>query len=222
VVVSIKLFLIPLFLWLVATRRYAALIRASVIAFVISAGAWVAVGIDELRQYEHTLRAFAATAQHRGYSVISLLTQQGIGQTAAYAIALIVAGVVLVAGLRTRPRVREMFARERVALSACIGASLVGSPVMESHYLSLLLIPLALARPRLGVAWVLPLVMWLAPIDHPAAWQRVLVLGVGGAILTLTLRRHTRQSPQTAPDDGHAASAYGRATRERRYAGSVL
>jgi hypothetical protein len=100
-------------------------------------------------------------------------------------------------GLRIASAAIDQWQRDRIVLSACVGASLIGSPVMESHYLSLLLIPLALARPRLCAVWALPLVLWLGPVDHPAAWQRVLALTVAAVVLAVTLRRGSSGTAST-------------------------
>jgi hypothetical protein len=195
VVISVKLFLVPLLVWLLATRRYAALATAGVVGAVLSAGAWLIVGSHELAQYTHTLSLFAATAEHRGYSLVALCLQEGISRTAAYAAAVTLAGAAVVAALRFGWQRRGGPASDRLALAACIGTSLIGSPVMECHYLSLLLVPLALARPRLSGVWALPLVLWVAPVDHPAAWQRVLALAVGAAVFAAATRQKCRPRP---------------------------
>lgn len=190
VVISVKLFLLPLAVWLLATRRYAALGIAAVVGTALSAGAWLIVGSHELAQYTHTLSLFAATAEHRGYSLVALCLQEGVSRSAAYAAAVVLAVLAVLAALRVGRRGRGGGAADRLALGACVGASLIGSPVMECHYLSLLLVPLALARPRLSAVWALPLVLWIAPVDHPAAWQRVVALAVGAAVFAVATQRH--------------------------------
>ena len=55
----------------------------------------------------------------------------------------------------------------RQALGLTIVLMLVASPLLWAHYFSLLLIPLALRRPRLSVVWALPLLMWLMPPRQP-------------------------------------------------------
>ena len=37
-----------------------------------------------------------------------------------------------------------------------VGASVVAAPIVWPHYLALLLVPLAVARPRVAAAWALP------------------------------------------------------------------
>ena len=183
-VVSVKLFLLPLTIWLIATRRYAALKWSAVTVLAANALAWPILGVNELPRYVRMLHAFTAGAERRGYSLISILLHQGIGQTSAYAVALLLAGALAVVGIRLGRR-----SDEHGAITAAVAASLVASPVVLSHYLALLIVPLALTRPRLSLAWGLPLFLWVGPVDHPADWQHAVALAVGAAIVWLCLRR---------------------------------
>jgi hypothetical protein len=171
VLVSVKLLLLPLCAWLLATRRYAALAWAALAATLINAGAWLVLGTGQVSRYVHLLRAFTAGAERRGYSLISFLLHQGIGQRAAYAVALLVALALLAGALCARRSERD-----QVAFISAIAACLIVSPLVESHYFALLLVPLALVRPRLSLGWIVPIAMWLAPVDHPAVWQHALTL----------------------------------------------
>ena len=42
-------------------------------------------------------------------------------------------------------------------------AMLVFSPILWLHYLVFLLVPLAVLRPRFGVAWLMPSLLWAMP-----------------------------------------------------------
>ena len=46
---------------------------------------------------------------------------------------------------------------------ARIGAALALSPIVWLHYLVLLAVPLAIARPRFSPLWLLPIVLWVCP-----------------------------------------------------------
>jgi hypothetical protein len=176
--VSVKLFLWPLGLWFLATRRYVALGWAVACAATFSIVAFAAVGFAEFPRYASALHDFLAHAEKRGYSIITLALHVGAGRAFAYAVGLAAAGVaagaVVVFGRRRR---------EEQALAACIAASLLASPVVEAHYFALLLVPLALSRPRLSAVWALPLILWITPADSPVVWEEVLFLGVGAAVL---------------------------------------
>jgi hypothetical protein len=44
-----------------------------------------------------------------------------------------------------------------------VAAVLAISPVVWLHYLVLLAVPLAIARPRFSPVWLLPIVLWVSP-----------------------------------------------------------
>jgi Glycosyltransferase family 87 len=181
--VSVKLFLLPLVVWLLATRRYAALAWTILATAVLNAIAWPVLGMHALAQYVHLLHGFTPGAERRGYSLISLLLNQGIGQTPAYVLALALAAVAAAAGI-----VAGRHENDIGAITACLVASLLASPLVESHYLALLIVPLAMAYPRLSIVWSLPLVLWIAPVDHPANWQRLVALCIGSVVVVACLQ----------------------------------
>ena len=60
----------------------------------------------------------------------------------------------------------------RRSLTLAIAAALVLSPVVWRHFFVLLLVPLAIARPRLDVLWLVPIGMWLGDgTFNGAPWQ---------------------------------------------------
>jgi hypothetical protein len=82
---------------------------------------------------------------------------------------------------------------DRLSLAASIAASLLLSPIVWLHYFVLLLVPLALARPRLTAAWViLPLPFWFSSANgqsHGHAGAIVLALATASAILLVSASR---------------------------------
>ncbi len=70
-----------------------------------------------------------------------------------------------------------------------IVASLALSPIVWLHYFALLLVPLAITRPRFGPVWILPIALWVVPADGNgrAAWQTALTLVVFSAVVALCL-----------------------------------
>ena len=79
---------------------------------------------------------------------------------------------------------------ELPAFAIAIAAALAVSPIVWQHYLVLLLVPLAIARPRLSVAWFLPLVLWASDLrgDNGALWQTVLVPAVAVGLIVACCR----------------------------------
>jgi hypothetical protein len=49
------------------------------------------------------------------------------------------------------------------AFTCAIAAALSFTPVVWMHYLVLLAVPLAIARPRFSALWLLPIVLWVSP-----------------------------------------------------------
>ena len=182
--ISVKLFLLPIGLWLLATRRYAALTWAAVITLVLNASAWSVLGFGEASRYVRLLGAFTPGAERRGYSLISLLIHQGATTDIAYAVALAAAAAAAAAGLVAGRR-----GNDSLALTSCLAASLLASPLVESHYLALLIVPLALTWRRFSVVWLLPLALWPAPVDHAASWQQLLTLCVAGVLVAAAAER---------------------------------
>ena len=107
-------------------------------------------------------RVSRAVEGPRSYSVAALLHSMLPSWTAATA-------------LETRARRRSSSAssfaagrrgRDRDAFALSIVAILVLSPLLEMHYLALLLVVVALYRRTFGLAWAVPLLFWGAPGNH--------------------------------------------------------
>ena len=90
---------------------------------------------------------------------------------------------------------------DRAAFSLAIVAAIALTPIVWLHYFALLVVPLALARPKLSWAWGLMWVFWLIPAQENGGdiWRILLATGVVGAVVTLTLSASTRQRPITLP-----------------------
>jgi hypothetical protein len=87
--------------------------------------------------------------------------------------------------------------RERSAMGICIAAVLLSTPIAWLHYFALLIVPLALARPRLSPAWAVPLAMWLClPTDDPAAWQIGVALSCAALVVVVSLRGPVAATPR--------------------------
>jgi hypothetical protein len=71
---------------------------------------------------------------------------------------------------------------------AAIG-SIVATPIVWEHYLLLLLVPIALYRPRLSPLWLLPLLLWASPATHSqgSLWRIALLLAATVLVAVRTL-----------------------------------
>src|SRR5437764_438771 len=129
-VVATKLFLWPLFVWLLATRRFrAAFVGMSTMA-VVGLGAWAVIGFQGVGTYPRKLVSLAAGYENKGYSIFAYLHGFGLGGTEADVVALVI-GVLAVGGV--------VFAAHRAggdlaSFTVAIAAALMTSPIVWVHY----------------------------------------------------------------------------------------
>lgn len=157
-----KLFLWPLVLWLLVTRRVRHALATAGIAVAVTFAAWLAAGFSGLREYPALLSALTDALAERSYSVLALGQASGLSSTAAQALA-VVAGASVLAGAAVATRRASAPDADRTLFLAALAAALVFSPIVWTHYFVLLLVPIALASPRLGPLWLLPLAFWVLP-----------------------------------------------------------
>jgi hypothetical protein len=78
--------------------------------------------------------------------------------------------------------------RDRDAFALAILATLVLTPLLEMHYLAVLLVLVALYHRKFSLAWVAPLLIWGAPGSGPGSTiQTVHVLVAAAAAVAVTL-----------------------------------
>jgi len=148
-----KLFLFPLLVWLVVTRRF----RTAAIACAVSAGmcllAWLPLGLSSIGTYASLVHTLSAYEQTFSLSVTSLGLASGLSAGQAMLVATII-GLALIAWAAAAGR-SDDFLAFRLALAA----SFVLTPIVWDHYYILLVVPLALRWPRLSGVWFLA--MWI-------------------------------------------------------------
>jgi hypothetical protein len=152
-VMTAKLFLWPLWLWLVRTRRFAAAGIAAGVALTAVFASWAAIGFGGLGEYPRLLARMTQLEGPRSYSLYSLFRSLGAGDGAAQ---VVVYGVTLAA-----LAVALLFVRgDREWLVATLGIALVATPILWPHYLVLLFVPVALMRRQLSYGWIAMLILW--------------------------------------------------------------
>jgi hypothetical protein len=173
-VVGTKLFLWPLGVWLLATRRYRSA-AASIVATVgLVLGSWAVIGFAGLRAYPGHLGGIASLEEYKSYSIGAFAHGLGLGAGASRVVtmsatALALAVIVLVARQRDG---------DRRAFVAALGAALLITPIVWPHYYVLLFVPVALASTRLSAFWLLPLLYWLLPGQESHGSPAVIALSV--------------------------------------------
>ena len=192
-IVALKLVALPLVLWLVATRRF----RAAAVSLAVAAGlalaGWAVIGFDGLTGYPHLLSLLTDIESARGYSAVAGALALGAGSgTAAWAP---YAGGACLFAARAWVAARHGRRADPATFLLGVLGAIACSPIVWQHSYALVLVPLAVLRPRFGPVWALPLLLWLAP-DSPDVAQpfALLVCAVAIAVLsTWALTSHLRE-----------------------------
>jgi hypothetical protein len=199
IAMTLKLFLWPLALWAIATRRW----RACLLALPLSVAAMVvpflSIGFDELRRYPSVLHVLDDVFGPISFSTHTLFVALGApSSVAALGVALL--GLGLAALIFVLARTDD---GDRLALSFAVIAALLLSPIAWVHYYVLLLVPIALARPRLAPLWFAPLLFWSThALESDGDIWRLAVAGlvvvtVGvGALRSAELRPRRKAAPR--------------------------
>lgn len=182
--ISVKPFVWPLALWLLLTRRYASVAYGAAFGLVANVVAWAIIGFGEVHRFIHLLGELGSTAQRSAYSLVAVLMHAGASPGVAYTLGLAPGVAIFLAWL-----VLGREAEDRTAMIICIAVILFLSSVVWLQYFALLIVPLALARPRLSLAWGLPMLMSACvPIYGPEVWQQALALAAGSAAILVVLQ----------------------------------
>jgi hypothetical protein len=164
-VIGAKLFMWPVLAWLLVTRRFRLLAVAGLIASAAMVGGWALLGFAGLLAYPHLLALVAYIGEGRGNSLVACLLSVGAPIAVARAIAVACAGLLMVMAAR----LTRLPDGDRRAFGLVVVAALTATPVVWSHYLVLLFLPIALLRPRLSAIWFVPLFAGVTPLPpgHP-------------------------------------------------------
>jgi hypothetical protein len=168
VAIVLKLFLWPLAVWLAVTRRLRAAVAAVAGAVALGLVSWAAIGFAGIGDYAGVLRRLANAESTSSYSVVALGVRAHLPLLGARIIA-VLAGLALLAAAAWVARDERRTVRDRdvATLALALAAALAASPIVWVHYFLLLLVPLALARPRLSLLWFVPFAF--QPLGE-AAW----------------------------------------------------
>jgi hypothetical protein len=97
---------------------------------------------------------------------------------------LLAAGLLAVAARVARDERREPRERDVATLTLALAAALAASPIVWVHYFLLLVVPVALIRPRLSLLWFVPLAYY--PLGE-SAWPGGDAGKLGLALVTTTI-----------------------------------
>jgi len=191
--IATKLFVAPLLIWLIATRRYraAALTVAGVPLVVVSA--WAVVGFAAIDRYGSILSANNHIYSPSGPYVQGLVQQLHESSSLALAAGIAVAAVLLAAA---------WFAGDLGGFTLTACAAVILSPVAWIGYCGLLVIPLAVVWPRWSRAWLLLLgsyISWYySPLPYRSAALSVCTLIFVLLLVVAVLRESRRRQLSVA------------------------
>ena len=194
-VVVTKIFLWPLAIWLVATRRYRSAGTTVALGFGTVFVSWGLLGFDGLRDYPHRLSRVAGLEQDKSYSPFALFRSLGLS-TGSTRIAVLGLALLALAAIFVAARGQD---GDRRSFVVALVAGLLASPIVWLHYLVLLVVPLALYRPRLSAAWFIPLAYWFLPGQENHGSARNIVVMIALTASTLALAMWRRREPEPAP-----------------------
>jgi Glycosyltransferase family 87 len=185
--IVLKLFLWPLAVWLALTRRLSAAAAAIGVAVALAFVSWAAIGFDGIGGYPGVLRRLADDESTSSYSVVALGVRAHLPVDAARVVAVLVAiGLLAAAAWVARDARRDVRDRDVATLTLCLAAAFAASPIVWVHYFLLLLVPLALTRPRLSLLWLVPFAFQpLGEAAWPAGDGRKLGLALAATLVIL-------------------------------------
>lgn len=190
-----KLFLWPVFVWLVATRRYRAAVASAATTAVLVGGGWALIGFAGLRDYPALVRVLAASLERDSYTIFALASDLGAPDLLARGVGIVV-GTATLLGCWILGRRGD----ERRSFTLAIVAALLFTPIIWLHYFALLLVPIAIVHKRLSLLWATPLLFWLflEGYGNGTSFQTTWTLGVAALVALLVLRVQPTESTNPA------------------------
>jgi hypothetical protein len=179
-----KLFLWPAVIWLAATRRYLSAVLACAFGAGLLLASWGVLGFAGLLDYPDVLRELEEVVGADSYTVYIVGLDLGLPSEVARA-GWVAVGLGLIACIVLLARRGD----ERGAFIVSIAAALALTPIVWLHYFALLAVVVALAQPRLGFVWFVPLGMVLTPgSGQPTPFETSWTLAVAALTIALSLR----------------------------------
>jgi hypothetical protein len=183
--VALKLYLWPLVVWLVLARRLRSALVALAAGVLFVLLPWAVLGFDGLGSYPGLLRHLADDEASSSFSLVAIGVRLHLPEGIATLLALVMAAALLaLAALVARNERRGPLERDVAILTLAFAAALAASPIVWVHYFLLLVVPVALTRPRLSLLWFVPLAY------HPlgeSAWPGGDAGKLGLALVTTTI-----------------------------------
>jgi Glycosyltransferase family 87 len=192
--VCLKVFLWPLLVWLLATRRPATSFLSAVIGAGAALAGWAAIGFAGLASYPSLLSKLSSVEEARAFSLAALNHSLGLPEAVGRG-AMIVAGAACLVAIATLARRAD---GDRRAFAMAVAASLLLSPIVWLHYFCLLAVPIAITSRRMSRLWLIPAALLLPiPTSNGNTFVILWAIAVAIAVFAIVLRR--RRPPLAAP-----------------------
>ena len=161
--IALKLFLFPMIVWLLATRRWAAAAAAAVLSVATAISMIPFIGLAD---YAQLMNHLSQTEGPRSLGLIGFFSQTGLPFRTAELVGSFAAVAVLFLAWRRR------------SLTLALAGSLLLTPIIWLHYFVLLVIPLAIRSRTLSPVWLLPLALWggSSVANNGTLWQSAIAL----------------------------------------------
>jgi alpha-1,2-mannosyltransferase len=187
--IAAKVFLWPMLFWFAATRRWRTATWALGVALAAVALSWAPVGFAGLASYPRLLDELSRLESWKSYSAVALGLVLGLSTGEARALAITAGAAVIAAMLVIGYLRRDEAESDRQTFMLAIAAAFLFSPIVWTHYLALLVVPIAITRRTLTALWFVPFAMWATTgQSNGQAWQVVVGLAVWSIVLGAALR----------------------------------
>ena len=183
--IAAKVFLWPLTVWLVATGRLRAAAWSVGVAVVTLFASWAVVGFRGLADYPDLVRRLTDRMDERGYTVYALGVDLGLPKGVSWALWLFLAAAVVAASVVLARR-----GDEQGAFVLALAAAIAFSPIVWLHYFTLVLVAVAIARPRLAPVWFMGIPLQLVVstgVYNGSTFQTAAVLAAMALTVALVL-----------------------------------
>jgi alpha-1,2-mannosyltransferase len=191
--ISAKPLFWPLLVWSAVTGRLRATVLAIALGAGVTLGAWAIIGFAGLTEYPDLLRRLSEIQAENSYSFVGIASTLGLGEAVGRVLMLAAGGALLALCV--------VFARrgdDYRSFTAALGATLALSPIVWLHYLVVLLVPVAIARPRFSALWLLPILLWTSPRPGYAEGYETFMPAIVTAILLAVLFSRPRAASPVA------------------------
>jgi hypothetical protein len=200
--VAIKPTVWPLLLFLLFSRRYRAAAIAVLTSLVLSLIAWSTVGFSQIAVWWHLIGFQTALMYRDGYGLLAVASHLGMSRASGELIQYAVVGAVALLCA-----VLSWTHRERGAFVAAVMLMLISSPLVDSHYFTLLVIPIAIYRPRLSAAFFIPFAFWFCPALHVTGAEALVAWGTVACLVAWLLAESAARPPAWFPGRWTSAAA---------------